>query len=39
MLICSHFCIQFFDMNKYDAVKALDIYKRAAQQVNIYVFQ
>ncbi|KAL1827384.1 hypothetical protein ACET3Z_005796 [Daucus carota] len=25
---------QFFEMNKYDAVKALDIYKRAAQQAE-----
>lgn len=26
--------MQFFDMQNYDAVKALDIYKRAGQQVS-----
>lgn len=29
--------MQFFDMSKYDAIKALDIYKRAGQQVVVSI--
>lgn len=30
--------LQFFEMPRHEAVKALDIYRRACQQVKIYVY-
>ena len=30
--------VQFFEMQRHDAIKALEIYKRAGQQVSLFCF-
>lgn len=36
--ICYFNFLQFFEMSKHDAIKALSIYKRAGQQVDKFIF-
>lgn len=36
VLTCLALFVQFFEMQRHDAIKALEIYKRAGQQVNFF---
>lgn len=36
VLMCLALFVQFFEMQRHDAIKALEIYKRAGQQVNFF---
>ena len=35
-VVLTYFCLQFFEMPRHEAVKALDVYKRAGQQVGYW---